>query len=290
MSDEADIRKLPVWRTVKASYLVVFHNRNLAIKLAIVPAVLMALSPLLESYLWGGMTLEQWEQEDPTTSYYIIGTVLPLVSYLSTIPMLTAWHRLVIHGHDHSAPRIRYTVTQTETSYLGLAAILYISYVVISAVLLSVSFFGLESSIDAVSTEISALCITKLYATIIMICTPIYAILLRFGLVLPATAIGQSIGFGESWNRTKNNTWQMLLSSALVIIPFTLLGDVIYRKWANVIYNSSESQILPTLGYQILLSIIDIPLLIVCLCVSASLWSWFYRYLVQKEPITLPGE
>ena len=55
MSDKpSETTKLPVWRTAKAAYLVIFYNPLLAVKLGIIPLVFVISPAILQGYLWGG--------------------------------------------------------------------------------------------------------------------------------------------------------------------------------------------------------------------------------------------
>ncbi|MGJ3258069.1 MAG: hypothetical protein ACFE0S_00565 [Rhodospirillales bacterium] len=120
MSDQATaIRKLPVWRTAKAAYLVIFHNPGLAVKLAAVPIILLIIQNAVMTYIWGGMTQAQVTASmKENVGLLILVSVAGWVFYLATIPMITAWHRMVILGHADPDSRIRYSIKRPEWLYL----------------------------------------------------------------------------------------------------------------------------------------------------------------------------
>ena len=57
-----------------------------------------------------------------------------------------------------------------------------------------------------------------------------YAILIRFYLLFPATAIEQPLKFGDAWRRMRGNTWRLIgaiFSVTLIVVLTMQLGDIV---------------------------------------------------------------
>lgn len=285
MGDEVEVRKLPVWRTVKAAYLVILHNPKLAIKLAIIPLIFWTLPILIQSYLWSGMTLGDVAMS-MQSDINIVSLIyaISIVGFVAMIPMITAWHRLVILGHDHPKARISYSIQNTEWSYLWKAVlfILLCFLFMLPAIIVPI-VIGLAMS--SMSGFHAALIIVVILAML-----PIYAFILRASLVFPAAAIGNSLGFRESWRLTKGNTWRVIFAIILAALPTTVVGMIVSIVLLGVYFFDPTTDVLPSFDTQLIASAIQVPIWIIGTCVGISVWSWCYRFFVEGEPITLPGE
>ncbi len=289
MSDQATaIRKLPIWRTAKAAYLVILRNRGLAVKLAIIPIILLIIQDIVWTYFWGGMTQDQMTatmKENVGLAALVI--VVDSVFYLSTIPMITAWHRMVILGRADPESRVRYSIKTPEWLYLRKAILFGLWYLL--AYLLGALIVGVVgaffTSLVPPANERFAIIVMKVLTGSVL-----FAVILRISLVFPAAAVGKTIGFGDSWLESEGNTWRLFAAVCLgfipsVIIPFVLNG-MIFGYW----FFNAEGTIMPAMPEQMVMSVINIPFWLIGLCVGVSVWSWAYRYLYQGYPITLPGE
>ncbi len=274
--------KLPVWRTVKAAYLVIFQNYRLAIKLGIIPLV-FAISPsILNSYFWEVMTMN---------AELLI--LLKFFTWIMSIPMITAWHRMVILGHADPDSRIRYSIQKNEWSYLwkavlfGLIILLtcLLGYLVPTMLGVYTILMGLRGHQET-SILITIIIIIKMISVAGLTAT-IFAFIFRLSLVFPTVAVGKPIGFRESWRNTRNNTWRLFAVVCLGFLPLLVISVVVnglfFMPWSIAVI----SIILPTSFGSSLMAVINIPFWLLGLCVGVSVWSWAYRYLVQGHPITL---
>lgn len=285
MSDETGVRKLPVWRTVKAAYLVIFHNPKLAIKLAAVPLAFSILPLLIQTYLWSGMTAEEVALS-MQSDFNIVALiqVVSVLGFLAMIPMITAWHRLVILGHAHPDARISYGIKKTEWSYLGkliLFGLLCALFMVPAIVVPVIIGAALPSAGGFHIAVIAIMIIAMLF---------IYAFIFRASLVFPAAAIGESLSFRESWRLSKGNTWRIIFTTILAALPTSVIMFVVSLAFAGMFFFDPTTDAFPSFNSQLIVSAIHTPLWIIGTCVGISVWSWCYRYLVQKEPVILPGE
>jgi len=293
MSDEAsEITKLPVWHTAKAAYLVIFHNPLLAVKLGIVPLVFFFWI-ILQGYFWGGMTVADLT----ATMADNIGVIILIYGvsclfYLATIPMITAWHRMVILGHADLDSRIRYSIRRNEWSYLWKATlfgllILLIYFLVSMATILAGIVIAVVFPPAIQGTSSASIFVIMIVVPVLLV---VCGFALRFSLVFPASAVGKPIGFRESWRKSRSNTWRLFAAVCLGFLPSFIIPSVANGLLFNFWVFGGDSMVMPTMMDSVLMSAISIPFWLVGLCVGVSVWSWAYRYLYQDKPITLPGE
>lgn len=290
MSDtSSSAKKLPVWRTAKAAYQVIFYNPGLAIKLGIIPLVLVFIPGLLYGYIIHGVSVEQQAStlfQNPGLIIALYAVVL--LSYFTTIPMITAWHRMVILGHTDPSARINYSIGRTEWSYLWRAflfgLLLFAIYLVSG---MSFLFPATVISSMTSSSSIVAIVMTVMLVALTLVMT---GFALRISLVFPAAAVGKPISFRESWQQTHGNTWRLFAAVCLGFIPSWILPELINGVVFGYWMFDWDNVIMPSLTVQVVMLLISIPSWLIGFCVGVSIWSWAYRYLLQGLPISLPGE
>ena len=284
MSESQKVLQLPVWRTVKAAYLVIFHNPGLALKLALIPLTLTLLSSMATAWLFAGSNVEQLAQ-DP--GWMIFGAGSTIIVYGSMIPTITAWHRLVLLGHDRLDARIGYSIRASEWLYLwkGFVFILIMFLISIPTIVLIALIGGVVGALGtAAEGNVSAPVFVVVITGVALVANVfLYGFVLRFNLVFPSAAIGKPMGFGESWRRTRGNTWRLFVIAFVTVFPFMVFPMLISAALFGF-------QQIPSIENQVLSSLIHTPFWILGLCVGISFWSWAYRYLVQEMPILLPDE
>ena len=291
---ETQTRRLPMWRTAKASYMALFRNAGLALRLAIVPYVLGFLPLLVLTYFTSGSTLaDAAVLTELGVSGFVLFYLSSLISALAVIPMITAWHRLVLLGHGHSDARLSYSVDRTEWTYLLKLILYFLVVFLISLALFFAMFVGL-SGIEVLTQSSSSYfgTITVVGISVLMIAGYIYyvGLVLRLCMVFPAAAIGAQLGFAEAWRLTRGNTWRLVAVFLVVLIPVTAGSIVVSLVTLGTAYFDPNADVMPGLGSQFLQVVLNLPFWIVGLCASTSIWSWSYRYLVENADITLPGE
>jgi|GEM_PF-2413792 len=282
MGDDQPPQKLPVWRTVKAAYLVIFFNPKLALKLAVVPLVLMLASGAITASLFAGQSVTELTE---TGRFHVIGLGSSLIIYLSMIPTITAWHRLVLLGHGNPDARISYSIQSTEWAYLWKMVLFVLLIIVLSIPMIlgtsvvggivAVASRGSGQSLDA---QVIIIIVAAVAANVF-----VYGLALRFNLVFPSAAIGAPMGFRDSWRRTRGNTWRLIFIALITVIPFYLVPFGIGLAF-------TDFQRIPSVEQQVLISLINTPFWLLGVCVGISFWSWSYRFLVQGLPITLPDD
>ena len=293
MATDIQKRRLPVWRIFKASYLALFRNLGLAFRLAIVPYILGFLPIVVLAIFTGGMMLD-----DPAIldSAGVGGIALfyaaTLVSSVAIIPMITAWHRLVILGHDHSNARLRYSIARSEWRYL-LKLVMYFTIVLLLSIALIFGVFAAGAALSvllATNSFGSTIASTGLIVGSVLLYGYYIGLILRLCMVFPAAAVGTKLSFRDSWRLSKGNTWRLFFTFMIVLLPTAVISILISLVVLGVVYFDPMASVMPGVGTQLVHLVVNMPIWITTLCTSTSLWSWSYRYLVEGEEITLPGE
>jgi hypothetical protein len=280
-TEEQTNMKLPVWRTAKAAYLVIVHNPGLAVKLCAVPFALTIIQGLVTAWLWGGQDLAAFTQNGPAQAA-VFG--MSAVVYLSMVPTITAWHRLALIGHGVPDARIHYSIRSSEWLYLwkGFLFVLLMTLISIPALVAGGSLGGIIGAAFQGGPRHSGAGILIAILAVLAVQAFLCACVLRFNLVFPAAAIGDTMGFRESWRRTRGNTWRLFGVAVLTVAPFLLIPTVLVL----MVFGFKR---LPTVTEQALVGLLHAPFWIIGLCVGISFWSWSYRYLVQEAEIDLPS-
>ncbi len=284
MNDDIEQRHLPVWRTVKAAYLVIFYNPGIALKLAIVPLVLSILSAGVFAWFFAGSDVNAIAT-DPSTMAFSIGTTI--VVYGSMIPTITAWHRMVLLGHGNPDARIVYSIRASEWLYLwkGFLFILIMFLISIPTIVFVALIGGIVGALGAAGegNATGPVFMAFFIGVAVVVNVFLYGCVLRFNLVFPSAAINEPMGFRESWRRTRGNTWRLFIIAFVTVFPFMVIPMLI----SGALFGFQQ---IPSVENQVISGLINTPFWLLGLCVGISFWSWSYRYLVQEMPISLPDE
>ncbi len=276
MSDEAQPRRLPVWRTVEASYLVFWSNRALAIRLGLIPVLIgLFFEIVLLQLSDSGWKIDQLKLPEA------LGNVL---YGIAAVPAITAWHRLVLLGHKHPDRRLTFSIGRSEWFYLYRLFLLVFLYLLASLV---ISF--LIWLIDAfIATDLSGEHFAALRELAIFCCVGL--LVLRLYLVFPAAAISSRMRFSDSSDDIRGNYWRVALALGVVIVPVVVAAIIIGMLVLFFLgYDLSWSQKVAITDIRVA-EMAVLPLHFTGLLIGTSIWSWSYRYLVQGEDIVLPSE
>jgi hypothetical protein len=246
---------------------VVIHNASIAARLTTIPIFIILIISKFLSWVGKSPTIETLMGAQ--ISFWVAEILITLL-FVIMVPAITAWHRLVLLGHNDRNARISYSVRSSEWQYLGNAALLILlpPLVMVPAAFLVISI--------SYSSYISIIIPIVLF---ILVCT----CLLRLSLVLPAAAVGAPMSFRNSWDLTRGNTWHLIVISLLTFFPFAILEGLVVNIGAST---GMLSIMIGEIASSLLLTLV----LAAELCVGISFLSWSYRYLVQEMPITLPDE
>lgn len=147
-----------------------------------------------------------------------------LVAMIVVIPVITAWHRMILLGSDNPEARVTYRVGQAEWAYLRGAALLYgLGYVIgllveqlygplIGGPLLWAAREGCDVG-GLISTYGPAVVHWTAVAVIVGF------LVARFFLVLPAAAVGLPFSFSQSASVTRGQGLRLIMAYLMASLP-----------------------------------------------------------------------
>lgn len=216
MAEPGKSLKLPVFATVILAYELFFSNIALFLKLVWVPFIVFLAADVFSlSYV---ASLPEESTEKASFSGYWINTIC----WLSTVPAITAWHRLVVFGADDPNARVRYSIGKPELRYMGVCIVLYFAYAV-TAGLINVVLAFLGTFIGGIESS------TVFWFQVSFGFALALVIVARALLALPAVAIGQSISFKNAINHSKGNGLRIALVYAMAFAPNLLF--LVFLGW-----------------------------------------------------------
>lgn len=152
-----------------------------------------------------------------------------LVALVVVVPVITAWHRMILLGSDNPEARVNYRVGGAEWAYLKGAALLYgLGYVIglvveqiygplLGGPLLWAAREGLDVG-DVIARYGQA------GVHWIAVALIVGFLVARFFLVLPAAAIGMPFSFSQSAAATRGQGVRLVLAYLLASLPAFILA------------------------------------------------------------------
>lgn len=154
----------------------------------------------------------------------LVTLLYTLVAMVVVIPVITAWHRMILLGSDNPEARVTYQVGAAEWAYFRGAALLYgLGYVVgllveelygplIGGPLLWAAREGFDST-GLIAAHGPAIVHWTAVAIIVGF------LVARFFLVLPAAAVGLPFSFSQSASVTRGLGLRLILAYLLASVP-----------------------------------------------------------------------
>lgn len=261
-----DRMKLPVLSIVVVAYQVLFSNIRTFLRLVWIPFCVCVVGSTVPIAF-----PEQLEGGDKVI-FSLLYHGIALASWLSTIPAITAWHRLVIFGPENPDARIRYVIGKTEWAYLGLAVLLYIAlnliYLVAAMGIAMTSepiFLSLGSHELVNEIVVTAGWLVGLFATS------------GFLLALPSAAIGRKLSLLGSFAAVRGNIIRLFVTYLLAILPEYLLLQILYVLYPD---GSETTGLGLIIGYIVLENIVIFGFF----TFAVSVLSVAYKLLVFSSP------
>lgn len=165
----------------------------------------------------------------PVIGIELAAVLFAVVSMMAIIPVVTAWHRMILLGADNPAARIGYHIGSAEWAYLKAAVVLYgMGYVIGLAVnaiygpLLGGPVLWLVREGFDPGGILSAYGPAMIYwGSVALILGFLVA---RFFLVLPSVAVGVPMSFPDSAVATKGNGAKLVGAYLIASIPAAALA------------------------------------------------------------------
>ncbi len=225
MNVQNDSTKLPVLRNALAAWASVARNVGLLARLycpwmAIIAVTLLA---------WGVGIVVNSGFSNP--SPVLVGGAgwVPLIALfiaavIAVPAVFVGWHRGIQSGERPTQP-IR--LDGAVWAYVGYSVLIGL------ALVLTVGLFAtIVTAVVGISTGLgdgpmSLERFAALAPFLPLAVVPYYLLLSRFSLVLPAIAVGQSMSLGESFRKTRGNTWRLTFGAGLVYLPVVILSGLL---------------------------------------------------------------
>ncbi len=266
----AHTNKLPVLATVRQAWGSVLANIGLMFRLIwpwITIMVLCGLSIGVAVLINNGTG---------TPSPTLIGgaSVVPIIAiviaFLLAIPAVAVgWHRAIVNGERPEGP-IR--IDGGVWGYIGYSLLLGVM-----AGLFNLLMFAIAAAIASITVGVGEgpMSLERLIALapfLPLAFLPTLLILNRFLLVLPAIAVGRSLGFGEALKATRGNTLRLTLAAGLVSLPIVIMQGI-----TQLAVLASQNPILVGV-----LGLLNVAVLIYCSFASLSFLSLSLKQLVAE--------
>ena len=196
--------KLPVLSVVVVAYQILFANLRIFLRLVWIPFLICCFGEIVTIAI--GRELDAGHE----VIFSIVAYGVLFGTWLSTIPAITAWHRLVILGADSPQARIRYTVGRTERTYLWKAVLFYVALNVASTIVA----MGMAMTAGR-ALLFDDLGHPHLVGRVFTTAASLVGFLVTTGclLVLPAAAIGQDMSLRDSLEIVRGNVLRPCFSS-----------------------------------------------------------------------------
>ncbi len=250
---------LPIGGTIGAAFGRVFSHPKQAFAVGLPYFVLLFILGFVS-----GLILPSSPDMISSTSW-ILTLVFLVIQLLIYTAMLVAWHRVTLLGYGADKGLFRVGLGPREWRFLGYSLLSYLLFIVLGVVVYLAGFLG-----DAAEVIVG----------IAAVCIGVFLIL-RYSLVLPATAADHPTSLGTSWNQTKDHFWAMLAIFFLLAVIFFVVGFFV------VLILSLAFAAFGLIGNVIVLLVLT-PLQLLAIFVSVSALSYIYRYLTNHpDPLAV---
>lgn len=254
---QASPSKLPVWRTVKESFALIF--RHVGALWRIVRVWLLVMLPVYALAHWAVAKLEPWP-----FAVIVSIWIMPIIDLPFLASVAVAWHRLVLDGE-----------AVQSRAYLRLDRIVWL-YALYSLGLMLLVWGG-PLAIWVFSSAFGWLEGWTAFAAILVLPIILLAVILvapRLSLVLPAHAVERPISLSNALALTRGNTWRMAFATFVVAFFVGLMGWPLLALWGEVAQQSLG--VISEIGDSVIASLVYAVLMIA----AVGFLSLCYRHFV----------
>jgi hypothetical protein len=212
--------KLRVWATVGEAYAIWFANLGLWLKLMSLPAVATIAAILILRNITFSSDVE-FEK-------IAVDLLMPILIFAIAVPMITAWHRLILRGGEQLTGK--YRVGQCELRYIKISVLIWVAIPVVYGILSAIAINIYPLITQFVWQEFDAwlgswlLGPWVLFPLMYMTIAGAFSI---FGLSFPAAAVGEPLSFRQSARVTWGNRWRLILISTAASLPIGVFNYLV---------------------------------------------------------------
>lgn len=212
---ESGLRVNPFWLAIRSHwYLITFLD--VFIMLLWRPFALSGLVAVASVHL------------TPVIGVKYAAMLFTVATMLFVLPVITAWHRMIMVGADNPRAKVFYRLGRAEWSYFRAAILLYGLGYVLSLVVRELygPLFGgpiwwlVDNGLDPFDI---LLVHGKRLVTVLAITSVLGVIIARFFMVLPAAAVGKKLSVSDSADATRGNGFRLVLAYVLATLPSAML-------------------------------------------------------------------
>ena len=218
------VAPLPVWATVGAVFRAVLAENIRHFPRAVLTPLFISLVLLLLQIRFGSPTMIQGEELDPMAppAFSALDVLLALAGVVPYVIFSVAWHRLLLMGPVRGLPA--WHPSWTSRHWLFLAYMLLLGLIMAGlalalamvAGLLVAAFAGAGAGPEASGAEPIAILIS------LFVLATMGWVFARFSFVLPARALDERYGLGDSWRQTRGQGLRILATFVIVQIIIAL--------------------------------------------------------------------
>jgi len=188
------VRSLPLWRTLREAFLLIWDYRWLFGRLLIIPVALTTLLSLVTFYWPGGKGKSLWALVEPLTNLLIF------------VFFAISCHRLILIG-EHSVPR--WGVQRwswRETRFILCLIAIVVAIYLMSAVLGFVAGIFL-TPLERLMSKTGAIVAAYMLGGLGAACMSY--LIARLSLSLPAVAVDHQPAIEAAWSQSDGNGWRV---------------------------------------------------------------------------------
>jgi len=259
-------------------------NWKIAVKLCWAWLVVFVLLVLLSRGFFGAMAKTNLVSDNFISNFFII-FILIFVATFAAISIAIGWHRYMLL--DEQPPKIHlinfhwplgsYFLKSLKIGLLFVLIAIPISYFVLSFM------SSIAGSIIGLGGNFKSLILLN---TLLLMPLNIFFtwLILRVGLVLPATAIGKELGIFESFAKTSNHSGQFFMVAILLTLLYSLPGllPLVFFDFSSLAGLNFSA------GFKVqsfILQIIQLIFSFITFFVSFGILTVFYGHLYEDRPV-----
>ncbi|MGI9386063.1 MAG: hypothetical protein ACR2OX_01405 [Methyloligellaceae bacterium] len=224
-ADAKEVRtpKLPVWRIVWDSYRILFGNFGTYVRLSWFPfLVLVANTTAMEFYYRASDNVSD-DQPIAGTFFYPAIPIASIALWLVTIPIATAWTRLVFFGQDAKRARISYVLGKRELvyswRYVSVAFMaLAVPCILFGTIVVGAWLGAVDTAFDFPEEPSTP---TILAVLLLVWMLGLFSVC-RLLIALPGAAVGYPSRFRDSWRLTRGHGLRIFFVLFVAFVPENL--------------------------------------------------------------------
>ncbi len=272
--------KVPFLDTAVDSFRFVFSNLGRFFALGWLPLVIDIAFSMTSGFLTETGSGESRSLTDWVT--YIVLLAAPIAMY---VLFAVRWHRFFLLEERESvfseifaARDWRFIFATRDWRFLGYTTLLfYLPFVLVLIVFVvgfeTFFFWALPGIGRLASTETLLLILMGLYA---LAAATLLNILLRFSLVLPATAIDRPLTLGKAWDKMRGNSWRFIGAAWLGPGMVMIIEEYYFRPSTRPVGGYGSQFAIDVIVFSALADLL-------ATAVGITVLSKFYRHIVGME-------